>query len=194
LKKRNLVLILLVVIGIVTFLDRINISVAGSSIMHDLGLSKKQWGWVLSSFIFSYGLLQIPLGLWGDKKGQRKVLAVIVLWWSVFTGLTGMGGGFISLLLIRFAFGVGEAGAYPCMTGAIGRWFPKSENAKAQGFIWAASRVGGSAYAIYCDTGHHAFRLANGFLHTGFGRIFMGDCMVLLVQRRSRYDEGNSTK
>jgi len=144
LKKRNLVLILLVVIGIVTFLDRINISVAGSSIMHDLGLSKKQWGWVLSSFIFSYGLLQIPLGLWGDKKGQRKVLAVIVLWWSVFTGLTGMGGGFISLLLIRFAFGVGEAGAYPCMTGAIGRWFPKLENAKAQGFIWAASRVGGA--------------------------------------------------
>lgn len=143
-KKRNIVLIFLIVIGIVTFLDRINISVAGSSIMHDLGLTKKQWGWVLSSFIISYGLLQIPLGLWGDKKGQRKVLTVIVLWWSVFTMLTGMGGGFISLLLIRFLFGIGEAGAYPCMTGAIGRWFPKSENARAQGFIWAASRVGGA--------------------------------------------------
>jgi MFS family permease len=132
------------VIGVITFLDRINISVAGSSIMHDLNLSKKQWGWVLSSFILSYGLLQIPLGLWGDKKGQRSVLAIIVLWWSVFTGLTGMVGGFMSLLFIRFAFGIGEAGAYPCMTGAISRWFPKSENAKAQGFIWAASRVGGA--------------------------------------------------
>jgi MFS family permease len=132
------------VVGVITFLDRINISVAGTSIMHDLGLTKKQWGWVLSSFIISYGLLQIPLGLWGDKKGQRGVLAIIVLWWSIFTGFTGMAGGFISLIFIRFAFGIGEAGAYPCMTGAIGRWFPKSENAKAQGFIWAASRVGGA--------------------------------------------------
>jgi MFS transporter, ACS family, glucarate transporter len=144
LKKRNIVLILLIAVGIITFLDRINISVAGSSIMQDLGLSRRQWGWVLSAFIVSYGLLQIPLGLWGDKKGQRTVLALIVLWWSVFTGLTGMAGGFVSLLLIRFAFGIGEAGAYPCMTGAIGRWFPKSENARAQGFIWAASRVGGA--------------------------------------------------
>lgn len=143
-KKRNILLIFLVFIGIVTFLDRINISVAGTSIMADLGLSRKQWGWVLSAFIISYGLLQVPLGLLGDRKGQRRVLAIIVLWWSVFTGLTGMAGGFISLLFIRFAFGIGEAGAYPCMTGAIGRWFPKSENAKAQGYIWAASRVGGA--------------------------------------------------
>jgi len=50
------------VVGVITFLDRINISVAGASIMHDLGLSTRQWGWVLSSFILTYGLLQVPLG------------------------------------------------------------------------------------------------------------------------------------
>lgn len=132
------------IIGIITFLDRINITMAGTQIMHDLNLSKKQWGWVLSSFILSYGLLQIPLGVWGDKKGQRKVLTIIVLWWSLFTGLTGMAGGFISLLIIRFSFGIGEAGAYPCVTGTIGRWFPKSEIGRAQGFVWAASRIGGA--------------------------------------------------
>jgi sugar phosphate permease len=143
-KKRNIVLVLLMIIGVITFLDRINITIAGTQIMEDLDLSKKQWGWVLSSFILSYGLLQIPLGVLGDKKGQRTVLSGIVLWWSVFTALTGMAGGFISLLFIRFAFGIGEAGAYPCMTGTIGRWFPKSETGKAQGFIWAASRVGGA--------------------------------------------------
>lgn len=117
---------------------------AGTSIMRDLDLSRKQWGWVLSAFILSYGLFQIPLGAWGDKKGQRSVLAIIVLWWSLFTGFTGMTGGFVSLLVIRFLFGIGEAGAYPCMTGSIARWFPKSETGKAQGFIWAASRVGGA--------------------------------------------------
>ncbi len=143
-KKRNLVLILLIIIGVITFLDRINISVAGATIMADLGLTRKQWGWVLSSFIISYAVLQIPLGAWGDRKGHRMVLGVIVLWWSVFTGFTGMAGGFVMLLIIRFLFGIGEAGAYPCVTGVIGRWFPKSETARAQGYIWAASRMGGA--------------------------------------------------
>lgn len=143
-KKRNVVLILLTAIGVITFLDRINISVAGASIMNDLNLSESQWGWVLSSFILSYGLFQIPLGVWGDKKGHRIVLSIIVVWWSVFTGFTGMAGGFVMLVAIRFLFGIGEAGAYPCMTGTIRRWFPRSETGKAQGYIWAASRFGGA--------------------------------------------------
>ena len=147
-KKRSLVLVLLTTLGIITFIDRINISVAGDSIMTDLGLSEAQWGWVLSAFILSYSLFQIPLGLWGDKKGQRIVLTFIVLWWSVFTGLTGAAGGFVSLVLIRFMFGFGEAGAYPNMTGTIGRWFPKAETGRAQGFIWAASRFGGALAPI----------------------------------------------
>jgi ACS family glucarate transporter-like MFS transporter len=132
------------VVGVITFLDRINISVAGASIMHDLGLSTRQWGWVLSSFILTYGLLQVPLGAWGDRAGQRGVLSLIVLWWSVFTILTGTAGGFAMLLMIRLLFGVGEAGAYPNMTGVVGRWFPSGETARAQGYLWAASRIGGA--------------------------------------------------
>ncbi len=143
-RKRYYVLALLCVVSVITFLDRINITMAGSRIMEDLNLSIEQWGWVLSAFIVSYGLLQIPLGVLGDKYGQRKILSLIVLWWSVFTALTGFAGGFASLIIIRFAFGIGEAGAYPCMTGSVGRWFPKTETGKAQGFIWAASRLGGA--------------------------------------------------
>jgi MFS transporter, ACS family, glucarate transporter len=112
--------------------------------MRDLHLSESQWGWVLSLFILSYGLFQIPIGALGDQNGQRKILSLVVLWWSVFTILTGMAGGFISLLLVRFMFGIGEAGAYPCMTGTVAKWFPKSEIGKAQGYIWAASRIGGA--------------------------------------------------
>lgn len=143
-KKRNIVLTLLTVISVITFLDRINISVAGATMMRELQLSESQWGWVLSLFILSYGLFQIPLGALGDQKGQRKILSMVVLWWSVFTIFTGMAGGFISLLLVRFMFGIGEAGAYPCMTGTVSKWFPKSEIGKAQGYIWAASRIGGA--------------------------------------------------
>ena len=143
-KRKNIILTMLIILGVVTFLDRINISVAGSSIMNDLNLSPEEWGWVQSAFILSYGLMQIPMGAFGDRRGHRKVLALIVLWWSLFTALTGMAGGLASLLLIRFMFGVGEAGSSPCSTGVISRWFEKHEVGKAQGYVWAASRMGGA--------------------------------------------------
>lgn len=143
-KKRNIVLLFLVLISVITFLDRINISVAGATIMHDLGLTPSQWGWVLSVFTISYGIMQVPLGVWGDKRGHRLVLAFVVLWWSLFTGLTGVATGFVSLLLIRFGFGIGEAGSYPCMTGVVVKWYQKHETSIAQGYIWAASRMGGA--------------------------------------------------
>ena len=135
---------MLVILGMVTFLDRINISVAGSSIMHDLNLSPAEWGWVQSAFILSYGLLQIPMGALGDRFGHRNILAAIVLWWSAFTAFTGLAGGLASLLIIRFMFGIGEAGSSPCSTGVISRWFEKGEVGKAQGYVWAASRMGGA--------------------------------------------------
>ena len=143
-KRKNVILSMLVILGMVTFLDRINISVAGSSIMHDLNLSPSQWGWVQSAFILSYGLMQIPMGALGDRFGHRKILAAIVLWWSAFTAFTGLAGGLASLLVIRFMFGIGEAGSSPCSTGVISRWFEKSEVGKAQGYVWAASRMGGA--------------------------------------------------
>ena len=142
--KKNMILAMLVILGMVTFLDRINISVAGSSIMHDLNLSPSEWGWVQSAFILSYGLMQIPMGALGDRFGHRKILAAIVLWWSAFTAFTGLAGGQASLLVIRFMFGIGEAGSSPCSTGVISRWFEKGEVGKAQGYVWAASRMGGA--------------------------------------------------
>ena len=143
-KKKNVILAMLVILGMVTFLDRINISVAGSSIMHDLSLSPSEWGWVQSAFILSYGLMQIPMGALGDRFGHRRILAAIVLWWSAFTAFTGLAGGLMSLLVIRFKFGIGEAGSSPCSTGVISRWFEKGEVGKAQGYVWAASRMGGA--------------------------------------------------
>ena len=143
-KRKNIILTMLVLLGVVTFLDRINISVAGSSIMHDLNLSAAEWGWVQSAFILSYGLMQIPMGALGDRFGHRKILSLIVLWWSLFTAFTGLAGGLASLLVIRFMFGIGEAGSSPCSTGVISRLVEKHEVGKAQGYVWAASRMGGA--------------------------------------------------
>jgi MFS family permease len=142
--RKYYVLILLSLLSVITFLDRNAISIAASRITGDLGLSEKQFGWILAAFTISYGLLEIPSGLWGDRLGEKKVIIRIVLLWSLFTALTGLAGGFASLFIIRFLFGAGEAGAYPNTAIAIRKWFPSEERGKAQAFIWMASRIGGA--------------------------------------------------
>jgi MFS family permease len=73
-----------------------------------------------------------------------RVITRIVLWWSAFTSLTGAAFGFVPLLVTRFLFGMGEAGAYPNISGVLVRWFPPGERARTQGFVWGASRFGGA--------------------------------------------------
>ncbi len=143
--KRNFILTMLVILSVVTFLDRTCITFASMEIKEDLGIDQSGWGWVMSIFTLSYGLMQLPLGALGDRVGHRWVLALIVLWWSAFTSFTGMAGGLMSMLAIRFCFGIGEAGASPCSTSVNSRWFEKDKVGKAQGYVWAATRLGGAA-------------------------------------------------
>jgi MFS family permease len=143
-KYRHRVLGLLFLVSMVTYLDRVAIGYASSDIMKDLSLDERHWGWVMSIFALSYAAFEIPTGWLGDKIGPRRVLTRIVLWWSLFTSLTGAVVSFWQLLLSRFLFGAGEAGAYPNIASSISRWFPKEERARAQGVTWMASRAGGA--------------------------------------------------
>ncbi len=143
-KKRHSVLLLLSSLAVITFLDRIAISVAGPRIQNDLHITPDRWGLVIGAFVLAYGIFEIPTGALGDRQGQRRVLTRIVLWWSAFTALTGAATTLSFLLATRFLFGVGEAGAYPNISGVIARWFPITERARTQGFVWAASRLGGA--------------------------------------------------
>ena len=143
-KKRHGVLAFLVSLSIITFLDRLSIAVAGPRIQDELHIPADRWGWVLGAFVLAYGLFEIPSGASGDRIGQRRVLTRIVVWWSIFTAATAAAGGFLQLAVTQFLFGAGEAGAYPNASGVIARWFPKAERARAQGAVWAASRIGGA--------------------------------------------------
>lgn len=143
-RSRGSLLGMLALLSVITYIDRICISVAGPRIQRDLGLAPEQWGWVLGAFLASYGLFAIPCGLAGDRIGPRRMLPRVVLWWSLFTTLTGAAWSWAVLVGTQFFFGAGEAGAYPNITGVIGRNFPLSERARAQGVVWAASRVGGA--------------------------------------------------
>lgn len=143
-RRSGIVLVFLSSLSVLTFLDRLCIAVAGPRIQRDLALTAELWGWVLGAFALAYGLFEIPSGAAGDRTGPRRALSRIVLWWSCFTALTGAAAGFLSLLATQFLFGAGEAGAYPNAAGVIARWFPPRERARAQGVVWASSRLGGA--------------------------------------------------
>ncbi len=141
---RNRVLGLLSLLLIITMLDRVCISVAGPRIQEDLHIGPIAWGWVTGIFTVSYAAFEIPSGALGDRIGPRRVLTRIVLWWSGFTSLTGMVTGYYPLLLTRFFFGMGEAGALPNAGVVVARWFPLHERGRAFGISLMASQLGGA--------------------------------------------------
>ncbi len=147
-KKRFLVVGIFVIFAIITYLDRNSISAIGSSITGELGLDDKQWGLILAAFSLAYGLFEIPTGMMVDKYGPKITLIRIVIWWSFFTILTGFASGFYFLLITRFLFGAGEAGAFPTVSVAIARWFPAAERGRAQSIVWMGTRVGGALAPI----------------------------------------------
>lgn len=171
LKYRHRVLGFLGVFAVITFVDRVCISVAAKEIQADLGLTPSQWGWVLGAFVLAYALFEIPTGAMGDRLGPRRVMARIVTWWSAFTVLTGVITGFWSLIAVRFLFGAGEAGAYPNCSATIARWFPKVERARAQGFVWMASKLGAALSPLLVIPIQQAYGWRASFFVFGFAGI-----------------------
>jgi ACS family glucarate transporter-like MFS transporter len=143
-KYRHRVLTFLSLLSVITYLDRVCISVAGPRMQDELHLSPQAWGWVGAAFAIAYAAFEIPSGYMGDKFGARLMLTRIVLWWSAFTSLTGTVSRFSSLLLVRFCFGAGEAGAYPSASASIFNWFPVVERGRAFGLVWMSSQFGGA--------------------------------------------------
>jgi MFS transporter, ACS family, glucarate transporter len=139
---RHLVLGMTVAVYMITYMDRVVISNAAPVIRTDLGFSLVTMGWILASFRWSYALFQIPGGWLGDRIGPRRALALIVTWWSVFTSATALAWSATSMVVIRFLFGIGEAGAFPIATRSLSRWLLPGERGFAQGITHAGSRLG----------------------------------------------------
>src|SRR5437764_10505097 len=142
-RARFIVLAFGVALAGVTYLDRVCISVTAKHIMRDLKLSELQMSLVFSAFTLAYAVFEIPTGYWGDRIGTRRVLTRIVLWWSSFTALTAAAFSYPSLLLVRFLFGIGEAGAWPNVAKTFSRWFPSSERGTAQGIFFMGAHLAG---------------------------------------------------
>jgi MFS family permease len=139
---RYRILAILCSLTTLTYLDRICISILGVRIKNEFNLSNEQFGWVLAAFALAYAIFEIPAGVLGDRIGPKAVFIRIVLAWSLFTALTGFATGLVSLIIIRFLFGIGESGTYPNCMIVMSRWFPVKEMGRALTWVGIGSQIG----------------------------------------------------
>jgi len=130
-------------LAMVTYLDRVCIAKLAPDIMRDLALSTVQMGYVFSAFQLAYSLFEIPTARWADRHGTRAVLSRIVLWWSTCTMATAAAFNFLTMVTVRFLFGMGEAGAWPCVARTFSRWIPGRERGRVQGIFFAGAHLVG---------------------------------------------------
>jgi sugar phosphate permease len=136
------ILLLISVMYLITYLDRVNISSAAPLISKEFNFDNVTMGYIFSAFVWSYAMFQVPGGWLSDRFGARTVLGTIVTYWSIMTAATALAFSATSFYVIRFLFGVGEAGAFPGATRAMQLWYPRRERGFVQGITHSASRAG----------------------------------------------------
>jgi len=140
---RNRVVAFTMALAAVTYLDRVCISVLAPKISAELHLSRVEMSYIFSAFAVSYAAFGVPAAWWADRDGARKVLSLVVLVWSAFTAATALAWNFLSMLIIRFCFGIGEAGAWPSVARVYSRWIPLAQRGRIQGIFFAGAHLSG---------------------------------------------------
>ncbi|MFK2827051.1 MFS transporter [Bacillus sp. B190/17] len=140
-RTRNWILALLFLGWTLGNLDRYIMNYAVLSITEDLHLSPSSTGLLLSSFFAGYAIMQMPGGWLADRFGPRKVLIAAVVLWSIFTGLTGAAWSLVSMVMIRFLFGIGEGGFQPASSKIISLTYPKDERARAMSVMLSSGGI-----------------------------------------------------
>jgi ACS family glucarate transporter-like MFS transporter len=135
------------VMSAISYLDRVNISIAVKWIEKDFGINDIQMGWVFLSFSLAYALFQAPGGRLADKYGPRIIVGIGVVWWSVFTAATamipvGLTFSLLALMAVRVILGAGEAVVFPASNQLVSKWIPSSERGLANGLIFAGVGAG----------------------------------------------------
>jgi ACS family glucarate transporter-like MFS transporter len=147
-RQRYVLISILFFHSVNTYMDRACIASAADFIIKDLSITKEMLGLILGIFAVGYALFQVPSGWIADHLGARKALTIVVTFWSMFTALTGAARNALQMLVLRFMFGVGEAGAFPGATQAFFRWLPVKERGLAHGINFSGSRLG-AAFSLF---------------------------------------------
>lgn len=146
---RFLVLGVTFAMAFLLYLHRFCMSYAQQYIREDLSISNDDLTWCFSAFFLTYALAQVPSGWLSDRYGARVMLSIYILAWSLVTAMMGAAAGIVSLLVVRLAVGVAQAGAYPTAAALIGRWIPLSSRGMASGFVAWGGRLGGGLAPVF---------------------------------------------
>jgi ACS family glucarate transporter-like MFS transporter len=184
---RALLVFWLFVLSAVAFLDRTNISIAGSALRDELGLDNLHLGWVFSAFLLGYAAFQVVGGWLAFRFGPRLVLTMGVIWWGVFSILTTvvnprLNFALLILILVRFSLGAGEAVVYPASNQCVAQWIPVAERGRANGWIFAGVGAGAglSIPALTWIISHYGWRAS--FWVSAFAGFAVGLGWYLLAR------------
>ena len=170
-RTRYVVVAFMVTLAMVTYLDRACIGAMAHLIRKDLDLSLDQMGHVFSAFALAYAIFEIPTAWWADRRGTRTILTRIVIWWSVFTMATAGAFNYIAMVITRFLFGMGEAGAWPCVARVFSRWVPKRDRGTIKGIFFAGAYTAGAVTPLAVGFMLEEWHLAWRSIFLGFGVI-----------------------
>jgi MFS family permease len=141
-KYRYVVALLLFIAGAINYMDRSALGIVAPLVSKSLDLSPSEMGIIFSSFFVSYSLFAFLGGYLSDKLGTRSVFTWAMAFWSIFCGMTAAATGYVSMLVYRVLFGVGE-GPMPSNTNrTISNWFPRHEAATMVGFTFSGQTLG----------------------------------------------------
>jgi MFS transporter, ACS family, glucarate transporter len=143
-------------LAVLIYVQRLVTGLVLPDLQEDLHLTSTQTGLLQAAFLLAYGLFEVPCGLLGDRLGVRHLLVILILGWSLMTGALGLVGAlphvhglrFGFLLIVRFLFGMFQAGAFPSVSRMMTDWIPMRNRALAQGLIWMSTRLGGALQVV----------------------------------------------
>jgi MFS family permease len=181
----NIVLLLLCLMYLLIYIDRVNVSTASNVFEKELNLNKTQVGFIFSVFAYPYLIFQIIGGYLGDRFGPRKVLTVCSLIWGLATILTGFVNGFATMVIARLLLGFGEGATFPTATSAMARWTRPVDRGFAQGITHAFSRVGNSLTPPMLELKDSAL-FATGVFFAGVIGDALGGVISDLILRKTR--------
>ena len=187
-RVQNVTLVLLFIAGIVNFLDRSSLSVAGEAIRGDLGLSATEFGVLLSAFSLSYGFAQLPSGMLLDRFGPRIVLGAGLIFWSLMQALTWMVNSFSHFILLRIGLGIGEAPFMPAGVKSINDWYVQKERGTAVGIFNSSTVLGQAIAPPALVLMQIAWGWRTMFVVIGLAGIVVGLCWYAWYRNRAQFD------
>jgi len=180
-------------LAVIAYIHRVGFATATTEIKSEFSLSSRDIGFLMTAFLLAYGGFEVPGGLLSDRFGVRQLLTILVLGWSLMTGgitlvaLFPAAAAFYLLCLLRFLFGMFQAGGFPALSRMMTDWMTRQERASAQGLIWMSSRLGGALIplilgALFTFVGWKSAV----WIVTGVGLIW---CVVFWLWFRNRPEE-----